>query len=240
VIRDRLPLLAGLLALALAIGIGSLVIADGIRARNSGDTISVTGSAKQRIVSDYIVWDAHVTARGGTAAGAADQLATWAARVRRFFTAQGVRPNELTESPISALAPGDVDDNGDTIDEYELTRSFQLRSDRVDAVAAVAERTAALIAQGVPLAGDPPQYIFTKLPVVRPRLLAEATKDAQRRARVLMAAAGGKLGGLRGVDVGVFQVTAPNSTDVSDYGVYDTATVEKDVTAVVNVTFALK
>lgn len=96
-----------------------------------------------------------------------------------------------------------------------------------------------LLAEGVPLAGDPPQYIFTKLPSVRPRLLAAATKDAQERAKILIAAAGGKLGRLRGVDVGVFQVTAPNSTDVSDYGTYDTSTLQKDVTAVVNVTFAL-
>ena len=40
-------------------------------------------------------------------------------------------------------------------------------------------------------------------------------------------------------NVGVFQVTSPNSTDVSDYGVYDTSTLLKDVTAVVNVSFAL-
>jgi len=45
---------------------------------------------------------------------------------------------------------------------------------------------------------------------------------------------------LRGVDVGVFQITTPNSTQVEDYGVYDTGTLEKDVTAVVNATFALK
>src|ERR671936_459121 len=31
----------------------------------------------------------------------------------------------------------------------------------------------------------------------------------------------------------------PNSTDVSDYGEYDTSTIQKDVTAVVDVTFAL-
>jgi len=42
------------------------------------------------------------------------------------------------------------------------------------------------------------------------------------------------------VQVGVFQITSPNSTQVSDYGVYDTSTLNKDVTAVVNVTFALK
>ena len=56
---------------------------------------------------------------------------------------------------------------------------------------------------------------------------------------MLIAASGGRLGSLRGVDVGVFQVTSPNSTDVSDYGTYDTSTLRKDVTAVVNVTFAL-
>ena len=57
---------------------------------------------------------------------------------------------------------------------------------------------------------------------------------------MLVEATGSRLGTLRGVDVGVFQVTSPNSTQVSDYGVYDTSTLQKDVTAVVNVTFALK
>ena len=37
----------------------------------------------------------------------------------------------------------------------------------------------------------------------------------------------------------VLQVTQPFSTDVSNYGVYDTATIEKDVSAVVTVTFGI-
>jgi hypothetical protein len=57
---------------------------------------------------------------------------------------------------------------------------------------------------------------------------------------VIVESTGRGLGDLRSVSVGVFQVTAPNSTEVSDYGVYDTATVQKDVTAVVNVAFALE
>jgi len=237
--RDRLPLLAGLLALAVAIGVGSSLIADGIRARSPSNTISVTGSAKQRIVSDYIVWDAHVSARAGTAPAALKRLAAWTARVRTFFTQEGVTAGELTATPVAALAPGDIDDEGNPISDYRLTRSFQLRSNRVGAIAAIAERSARLLADGVPLAADPPQYIFTRLPELRPRLLATATRDAQRRARVLIAASGGRLGSLRGVDVGVFQATSPNSTDVTDYGTYDTSTLRKDVTAVVNVTFAL-
>jgi hypothetical protein len=49
-VLERLPLLAGLALLAISFAIG-----DGIRDRNRSDVISVTGSAKKRIMSDYIV-----------------------------------------------------------------------------------------------------------------------------------------------------------------------------------------
>jgi uncharacterized protein len=237
--RERIPLFAGLTLLALAVVVGSVAIGNGIRDRNRTDVISVTGSAKARIVSDYIVWDATLTGQGSTPAAAAAQLSAWTSRVRSFFRDQGVVAGELTVEPISTESPGSVDDNGNRITGYRLTRSFEVRSSRVGAIAALAEKSSTLLARGVPLAADPPQYVYTKLPSLRPRLLAAATRDAQLRARVLVAASGAKLGKLRGVDVGVFQVSSPNSTDVSDYGVYDTTTLSKDVTAVVNVTFAL-
>ena len=93
--------------------------------------------------------------------------------------------------------------------------------------------------QGVPLASDTPEYVYTKLPSLRPQLIRAAIRDAQLRARVLVDATGAELGKVRGVTVGVFQVTSPNSTEVEDYGAYETSTLRKDVTGVVNVTFAL-
>lgn len=239
--RERIVLLAGFVALALAIGLGSAAIADGIRDRNRGDVLSVTGSAKRRIVSDYVVWDLSVTSQQTTAAAAAKELGGWADRVRVFLRAQGVRDDELTIQPVSTeTLSGEPDtEQAGRVVAFRLTRSFQVRSPRVREIADVAEATSALLAQGIPLSVQPPQYVYTKLKELRPALLAEATKDAQNRARVLVGATGAKLGKLRGVDVGVFQVTSPNSTEVSDYGVYDTSTLQKDVTAVVNVTFAL-
>ena len=237
--RERIPLFAGLALLALAVVLGSVFVADGIRDRNRNNVITVTGSAKKRIVSDYIIWDANLTSRRPSSTAAVEQLAVWTSRTRAFFRAQGVTTDELTLQPISTESPGGVDENGNKVTGYRLTRSFEIRSSRVEAIAAVAEHSSVLLSEGVPLAGDPPQYVYTKLPALRPQLLAAATKDAQQRGRVLVAASGAKLGKLRGVDVGVFQVTTPNSTEVSDYGEYDTSTLRKDVTAVVNVTFAL-
>jgi hypothetical protein len=236
-VRERIPLLVGFALLGVAIGLGAVVLAGGIRDRNRNETISVTGSAKARIVSDYIIWDASVTSQADTPEGALPQLSGWMDQVRSFLTAQGAQPAEISLSPVSTET---LTTNAGRVIAYKLTRSFEVRSARVSAVAQLVEASQELLARGVPLQAQPPQYVYTKLAGLRPKLLADATKDALARAEVLVDATGGKLGGLRDVNVGVFQITAPNSTEVSDYGVYDTSTLRKDVTAVVNVTFALK
>jgi len=234
-VRDRLPLLAGLALIAIAFVIGSIAIGHGIRDRNQSNVIVVTGSAKKRIVSDYVIWNLSVTSQQASATDAAKELAGWTTAIRSFLNREGVQGTEVSVQPISTEA---VSRQGH-VTGYRLTRSFEVRSARVKEITAVADHSAQLLGQGLPLSADPPQYVYTKLPTLRPQLLAEATKDAQTRARVIVKATGANLGKLHGVDVGVFQVTSPNSTQVEDYGVYDTSTVEKDVTAVVNVTFGV-
>src|SRR5262245_15555872 len=235
--RERVPLFAGLALMAIAIVVGAFLIADGIRHRNPSqeDVLTVTGSAKRRIVSDYVVWSVSVSSRQPTAARAASELGRWSSRVQTFLLGGGIQRQELAVQPIRTEA---LTRRGKVF-AYTLTRRFVVRSPHVQRIAAVAERSSSLLARGIPLAAGAPQYVYTQLPRLRLASLADATKDAQSRARVIAEATGAHLGGLRGVDVGVFQVTQPNSTAVEDYGIYDTSTLEKDVTAVVNVTFAL-
>ncbi|MDX6503492.1 MAG: uncharacterized protein QOE29_617 [Gaiellaceae bacterium] len=234
--RDRLPLLAGLVLLALSFLLGSLFIAGGIRDRGRNDTLAVTGSAKAHIVSDYAIWTASVTAQDGSAGPAGKRVSDWSKRIVAFLQAQGVRDAELTSYPISTST---VNDDKGNIRAYQVTRSFEVRSSRVDAVSTLADASSTLILQGVPLSANPVQYVYTKLASLRPKLLQQAVADARKRAQTLVDATGAHLGKARSVAVGVFQITAPNSTEVSDYGVYDTSTLRKDVTAVVNLTFGL-
>ena len=51
---------------------------------------------------------------------------------------------------------------------------------------------------------------------------------------------GGKLGAVRSASLGVYQVVPRNSTEISDYGVNDTTSRDKDVYAVVSVTFRVR
>jgi hypothetical protein len=238
-VRERLPLLVGLILLALAILFGSFAIGKGIRDRNRNDTIAVTGSAKQKIVSDYVVWDVSVSSQLPTPQAAAKQLSGWSDRVRSFLRSAGALDAEVSIQPISTQTVTTSESGDGKIIGYNLTRTFEVRSSRVEQITALVKQSSQLLDEGVPISAQPPQYVYTKLAQIRPGLLVLATRDALKRANVLVGATGGRLGKLRQVDVGVFQVTSPNSTEVTDYGVYDTSTVDKDVTAVVNVTFAL-
>lgn len=239
--RDRLPLLAGLALLAIAVLLGAIAVGHGIRDRNQSDVITVTGSAKRVITSDYVIWDFSATSQDASAAQAARSLGRWTGSIRSFLSGHGVQSDELTVQPI-ATQTVTSDSGGDSsqVVGYQLTRNFEVRSSRVAAIAGVAEASSQLLSHGIPFSAQPLQYVYTKLASIRPALLVSATHDAQHRGKILLGATGGKLGKLRGVDVGVFQVTSPNSTEVSDYGVYDTSTLKKEVTAVVNVTFALE
>ena len=69
--------------------------------------------------------------------------------------------------------------------------------------------------------------------------LAAATAEAHRRAQILVDGLGGHLGPMRASSLGVYQITPRNSTEISDYGVNDTSSRLKDVTAVVSATFAV-
>jgi hypothetical protein len=84
------------------------------------------------------------------------------------------------------------------------------------------------------------QYISTELTKSKLDALQKATAEARRRAEILVHGLGGKLGRMRSSGQGVYQVTPRDSTEVSDYGINDTSSREKDVNAVVSATFEVK
>ncbi|HEY4621819.1 MAG TPA: SIMPL domain-containing protein [Gaiellaceae bacterium] len=235
--RVALALVAGLALIAVALALGLFAVADGIRDRGGGDTISVTGSAKRSISSDYLIWNASISVQRETTGAAAAQLERWLERTLAALRASGIQDDELT---VAAISTASVRGRAGKLTGFRLTRSLQVRSARLDAVVAAIEDSSRLLAAGVPLSAGQPQYVYTKLAELRPALSADATKDALRRAEAIVEITGDELGGVRNVYSSPFQVTAPGSTEVEDYGIYDTSTREKEVTAVVNVTFAVK
>ena len=51
---------------------------------------------------------------------------------------------------------------------------------------------------------------------------------------------GKSAGQLKSASVGVFQITPPYSNEISDYGINDTSSIDKEITAVITCTFEIK
>ena len=110
---------------------------------------------------------------------------------------------------------------------------------RIDTVQAAATRVGRLLEQGLQVSAQPLAFVSTDLEEAKLEALSAATAEARRRADILVKGLGGKLGRMRASSLGVYQITPRNSTDVSDYGLSDTSSRLKDVTAVVSATFAV-
>ena len=71
-------------------------------------------------------------------------------------------------------------------------------------------------------------------------LLSDAIADAKARAVKLAQAGGKNIGALQSASSGVVQVLAPNSANTSDYGTYDTSSIEKNIMVTVKTSFEIK
>jgi uncharacterized protein len=233
----------GITIMAAAVVVSAVILGGAIgNIRRGNDTITITGSARHPIRSDFVVWRAAVSSQQSTMQAAYRDVRGYTERVKTYLKENRVPDGTVTFPSVETEQIEEWNERGRTgrILAYRLTQRFEVRSDQVDSVTALSRRAAELISDGVPLMSEPPQFLFTKLADLRVEMLAEATKDARQRAETIAASAGSKIGAVRTARMGVFQITARNSTDVSDYGIYDTSSLEKDITAVVSLSFSVK
>ncbi|GAB4161460.1 MAG: SIMPL domain-containing protein [Cyanobacteria bacterium J069] len=242
---ERYPqLFAGLVALSLALVGSTFIGAAALRdIKSTNDVLVVTGSAKRPIRSDYIIWRLSVSSQQPTAQAAYQDLKRQTERVQAYLRANQVPAESVTLSAIESYAIPEVSSNGRETGQtlaYRLTQRFEVRANEVDRYTDLSQKSTDLINEGINLVSESPQYLYTELSKLRIEMVSEATKDAKARAEAIAQSAGNQVGAVRSAETGVFQITSRNSTDVSDYGMYDTSSIEKDITAVVSVTFGIE
>ena len=237
---------------ALAIG-ASLVTSTVVAARaykaraseaaESNREITVKGYARTRVQSDRGVWTISVSGDGQQLGAAYAVLEAATASVQQFLAAQGFPSSEIELSAIDTSTHFVRDQAGRESREiagYTLTRQFTVTSGDVERIAAAAGEVTGLLQQNVRVASSRPQYLFTKVSDLKVKVLGDAAADARTRAEQMAAHSACRVGEVRQISQGVIQITRPDSTEVSSYGIYDTDTIEKDVSVAVTVTMGVE
>jgi len=212
------------------------------RVKLRGQTIRVKGYAERDIVSDLARWRAGIVVRDEELASGYRKLESQRAELLQLLASNGFPSEQVGIAPVSISNLYERTKEGDRTDKvigHRLTQYFAISSEDVASVARVARTSSDLIRSGIHLDADSPEYLYTKLESLKLEMLNEASANARERANQLVSHTAPALGPLRSASQGVFQITPRFSTEVSNYGINDTSSMEKTIKAVVTMEYAL-
>lgn len=241
--KEKNPIIISSIIVAIAIVIVGILISSAWRNSTSANqTITVTGSAKKEIVSDLGILRGSITASASTAIDAYRKLEAQKPVLLDYlakygFTKDMVKFFPAYSNPVFELYDGRQTNN---IIAYNYNQRIQIQSNDVKKIAEISLDIASLIEKGVNFEVEQPEYYYTKLAQLKIEIQSEAAKDAMVRAKRIAESTDSDIGVLKNARMGVLQITPKNSNEISDYGMNDVSAIEKEITAVVNVSFEIR
>jgi hypothetical protein len=218
------------------------------QARGHAKTVSVVGMAERDFDSDLIVWDISYNVLDMSITNGYSELKEMTQVVKKYLAEQGIKESEMDFKAISNYKETDYVYNRETQTSqnifrgYRLTQRVRIESHDVEAVEKVQRQISELMDRGINIEDNDLAYYYTKLSDLKIEMLAEATSNARERAKTIAKSAGSRLGGLQTANMGVFQITAPNSSD-EDYswgGTFNTSSKKKRASINMRLTYYVK
>lgn len=207
----------------------------------ANDTIEVTGSAKQAVVADTARWVINLEARTGVnnQQTGFNTLEAAVQKISTYLNEQGLTEYETPSG--SSYPQYTYPQNAEPyMTGYSVTRSIIVRSTDIEKLSALANNMTPLSGAGYTVTTGMLELTYSKLAELRVSLLSEAIKDAEDRARAITEETGRSVRALRNATSGVVQVLSAGAVEISDYGAYDTQSMNKEVMVTVRATFSME
>ena len=208
-----------------------------ISARNE-QSIRVVGQGVKTVTSDLIKWN--ITINRDTNVASKSEGPSWIQedlnKIKKYLASNGIEEKDILVEPVSSYA--NYGNNGVT--GYSFSQRIEVKSDDIEKIEKMALDNKALAKQDIYLEYSNLEYFVSNLAELKAEMLALATVDAKARAEEIAKSSGNKICGLLSAKTGVFQIRKPLSMDISDYGIYNTSSKEKEIAVTVNATFKIK
>ena len=232
------------LILALGLIISALILGNTWKkVARSNVTVTVTGSAQKNLRSDLAVWTGNFSNESAVLTDAYKKLQETNAKVKSYLVSKGIGEDKMKFSSVNTTTLYVQNEKGGSTNQvqgYRLNQSVTVTSNDVDKIDQLSREATELILQGIQFDSNPPEFFYTKLGELKIEMIGLASKDAKLRAEQIAKSTDNEIGEVRSSKMGVIQINPVNSTDVSDYGVNDTSSLEKVITAVVTVSYSIE
>ncbi|MEZ5710544.1 MAG: SIMPL domain-containing protein [Blastomonas sp.] len=213
--------------------VGGYLLGDGLlRAKQADRSVTVRGLAERDVTADLATWTIAYSAQANDLQSAQRDIDADTREVRAFFTELGFDAEAL--QPTGANV-SQYQNYGATT--YTIRQRLSLRTTDIKKAQAAVKKQFDLIRRGVVLEdGSGMSYSFTKLNDIKPKMVAEATKDARNSAEQFAKDSGTGVGGIKSATQGYFSIESRDG-DGGGWGVSDSP--YKKVRVVTTVDFYL-
>jgi len=236
-----LSLLIGLSAGGYLIGKGAARFKADIR------TVSVKGLVEKEVKADQAIWSLSLKFASNDLKAAHGKISSDRDAAIAFLKRKGFKDDEIERQPVRTIDRAAREYGEQQAAErirYVVTTSVVVKTANVDQVRNALGATEELLKAGVVLDGERegnvanPRYIISSFNVIRPQLLAEATKNARATAQQFASDSGARVGRIRSANQGMIQIFGSDGNDES--GPYSpTSTIVKKIRVVSTFEFDL-
>lgn len=211
------------IVMSIAIVIASAILVGGyISSKKVNESISVTGLVEKDFQSDLASWEFSFSRKSKQVNDGYTLMKRDFDIVMDFINSKQVASSEISYKPIEMrpLTKSVTIGNRYTeeFDGYFLTQEFKIESKDISKIENLIKDAGVILESNVEIVFQQPMYFYTKLSDLKIEMVAMASEDGRLRAKNIAENAGAKLGKLKNANMGVFQITAPNSNDDYSWG----------------------
>lgn len=200
-VKEAIILAVGLIVLGLCIkgGINNFA--------NKDRKVTVKGLSEREVKADKVTWSISTNDMGNDLPTLYQSINAQADKVKAFLKQNGLGDDEITVTPpsVNDLEANQWSDNRKSF-RYLVNTTITVSTTKVEAVNKAIFQQGELLKQGVAIGSSYPDYQYVSFQELKPEMMAEAIKNAQKTAQQFAEASESELGKIQTAGQGQFEI----------------------------------
>ena len=174
---------------------------------NKDRKVTVKGLAEREVPADKVTWSIGTKVTGNDLPLLYEEINLQTAKIKKFLNQNGLDEKEITVNPpsISDLEAREWGDNNKNF-RYIVSTTITVATNKVDQVKNAIFLQAELLKQGVAIENSNAEYEYASFQQMKPEMMAEAIKNAQKTAEQFAEASNARLGEIQTAGQGQFEI----------------------------------
>ena len=174
---------------------------------NKDRQVTVKGLAEREVPADKVTWSIGTKVTGNDLPMLYESINLQTDKIKRFLKQNGLDEKEVTINPpsISDLEAREWGDNNKNF-RYIISTTITVATNKVEQVNKAIFQQAELLKQGVAIENSNADYEYASFQQMKPEMMAEAIKNAQKTAEQFAEASHARLGDIQTAGQGQFEI----------------------------------